>query len=371
MSQTRSAIQSRRGARWASVLAVGVLLVTAFFAVGVASASPTHVLRVPSQYPTIQSALSAAHSGDTILVAPGIYAEAFVATISVNIVGSGIGSTVIQSPGNLGPNVATVSVIDHAALTLSGLTVLATNPGGAGVLVTDGSSALVFASKVVAGPNGEAIEVAGSSSATVTGNLIVATANPTDANEAGVFAFDSSWVTITHNVIMGPGGAGVYLDSSSAMISNNLISQFGCGYNASQLAAGLCGPNFATQFQGVGVADIGDAGLGTTISNNVIASTDVGVSLLSGCPGCVVKNNLIVGSADYGLAGTDGSYSFAQDLVIGGAYAVGSIAFSVNTVVTLSGVVMVGQSAPRPAYYYEDACLEVFGYTCTATIGGT
>ena len=38
-----------------------------------AFAAHAATLRVPSQYPTIQGAIDASHSGDTVLVAPGIY----------------------------------------------------------------------------------------------------------------------------------------------------------------------------------------------------------------------------------------------------------------------------------------------------------
>jgi parallel beta-helix repeat protein len=338
-----------------------------------ARAWPSHgaTLKVPSQYPTIQSAINAAHPGDTILVAPGTYTEQLLVTTSITLVGSGPGRTIIQNPA-AGSDQATLEITNGAVVALSGFTIISTGAFGIGVAVTGGSSALITSDTVEAlGANGFGVVVDDGAFATVTWNEIVATTTPTDGYEIGVFLNDAQ-ATISHNVIEGPGGFGVWLYAdSSATISYNLITEFECGYNASSAAAGLCGPNYATQFQGSGIADSGDAGLGTTISNNVVSSTDVGIVLSGGCPGCVVKNNLVVGSVDFGLSGIDGTYTFAQTAVIGGTYAVASIGFSVDTTVTLSHVLMVGQTVPSPSYYYEDACFEVFGYTCTETIGGS
>lgn len=53
--------------RWSCVAAMGIVLVS----------GPAHgvVLRVPTQYPTIQSAVDAAAAGDTVRVVPGIYRD--------------------------------------------------------------------------------------------------------------------------------------------------------------------------------------------------------------------------------------------------------------------------------------------------------
>jgi copper-binding protein NosD len=351
-----------------------MILASALVLVSGTGAGSSHgaILKVPSQYPTIQSAINAAHPGDSILVAPGTYTEQLTVTQSVNLIGSGLGKTIVQNPTPIGSDQATLEIANGARVTLSGFTILSTGAFGVGVGITGASSAVISLNQIEAlGVNGFGVVVGDSSLATVTWNEIVATTTPTDGNEIGVF-LDTSQAIISHNMIEGPGGIGVWLYAdSSATVTYNSISQFECGYNASSAAAGLCGPSYATQFQGGGILDSGDAGLGTTIANNVVTSTDVGIGLVDGCPACVVRNNLVVGSADYGLAGLDGAYTFSQTWVIGGAYAVASIGFTVDTSVTLSHVLMVGQSVPAPAYYYEDACLEIFGYTCAETIGGS
>ena len=183
----------------------------------------------------------------------------------------------------------------------------------------------------------------------------------------GVFVYGSS-VTVLHNSIIGPtttnGVVGVLVyPGGTATISYNIIGQFECAYNATMAAAGLCGPDYATQFEAAG---IGIVASGTVVAtHNVIFNSDGGVEADAGCsPNCVVQDNVIMNSYDWGLAGIDGSYSFGPNVIIGGAYGVGAIALSVDTTVTLSHVVMVGQTV-APDYYEID-----FGGG-TATVVGT
>ena len=60
------------------------LLVPGLF-LGVFSSSHSATIRVPADQPTIQVALNAAASGDTVLVAPGTYVESFIQHQSVVI----------------------------------------------------------------------------------------------------------------------------------------------------------------------------------------------------------------------------------------------------------------------------------------------
>jgi len=479
-----------------------------------ASAGPFHAaLKVPSQYPTIQSAINAAHSGDTILVAPGTYIEQLTITKSVTIMGSGAGKTIIQSPAVLKPdafgNPWTIELGNAAMVTLSGFTLLVTlqciinsttpasifesqlgyagggigvggraflnlesavvattgategascggpspaptgflsygtgvdfgldyltgspaalalvgfgtvsevrisgfgfggsgisvggeanSPSGSYALISNdqvttkgtvnvpccaaplpvgvsvghggnassativhntltgvqgtisfpidvgfGSSAYIAHNSITATGWANGVSVFQSSSATITDNSIVIGTAPPKGDVAWGIYVESSWATITYNSITGPSvdGVGIFLLGSSATVEFNSISQMECEYNPT--LGGPCGPSWATQLAGYGIIDYSDAGLGTTIANNLIFSTDVGILLWSGCLGCVVKDNVLVSNLDYGLAGIDGSYSFSQNLVVGGLYGAASIASTVDTTVTLSHVAIVG-----------------------------
>lgn len=52
--------------------------------------------RVPRDFPTIQAAIDAAHEGDTILIAPGVYREHLVISKSVTLQGAGPTETILE-----------------------------------------------------------------------------------------------------------------------------------------------------------------------------------------------------------------------------------------------------------------------------------
>ena len=182
----------------------------------------------------------------------------------------------------------------------------------------------------------------------------------------GVLALGAVSVTVLHNSIIGPTtdfAYGVAVGGgATGTISYNTIGQFECAYNSTFVEEGLCGPSYATQAQLPGIFA---AGSGTVVAtHNQIYDTDAGVELVGCSPNCVVQNNVITNSYDYGLAGADGSYSFGPNVIDGGAYGVAAIAYSVNTAIALSNVLIVGPSV-APFYYEVDFA------GGTATITGT
>lgn len=232
--------------------------------------------------------------------------------------------------------------------------------------VESGSSATIDGNAIVGMPDGAAIDVAGGSTASIAENSIVA------AEGGEGIILDGGTATITSNLITGitgiVSGAGIYMIDSSATISFNSIGIFECEY-VPPAAPYVCGPSPVNQFQELqdfGILDYGDAGLGTTIANNYVFQTDIGIFLLESggaCPGCVVEDNLLVNNVDYGLGGFDGDYSFGPNSVVGGLYGVGAIAADIDTTVTLAHVSIIGESV-GPFYIESD-----YGYT--ATIVGT
>jgi hypothetical protein len=518
--------ETRRRSRQLAPGVIGICLVVILAATlvvipGARAGSPHGAtLKVPSQYPTIQSAINAAHSGDTIVVAPGTYIQQLTITKSLIITGSGSRMTTIQSPALLKPDVYgnpwTIEISNGATVSLSGFTLLQTlqclpsvgpfpgyltvyvagggigvggsanltlrssvlitsgamegascgesafssygtgvgfgldyfgslpptsllgfgtvsgvtisgfgfggagvgvggevdSPAGSHALISNdqittstfpnphmiynggsafkvwnaavdvgdggnsssativgntltsasgtssftvaewsGSSAYIADNSITSSGWGNAISLIGSATATITGNSIVTGTKP---GAWGILVEFAS-ATIAHNSITGLGSAelGVYLYYSSATVEFNSISDFECDYNSTLVAEGLCGPHAATQYAGQGIRDEADAGTGTTIANNFVFNTDDGIFLFQGCPGCVVTGNALVNNVNYGFAGIDGSYTFSQNLVVGGLYGVASIAYSEDTVVTASSNVMAGQSV-GPFYYEVD-----------------
>src|SRR5438067_6366702 len=121
---------------------------------GVGRQFPVHV---PGQYATIQSAIDAAPTGATIVVAPGTYTEQVSITKSVSVRGAGAFATIIQAPQTLAPlpNVVVdpslgwgqkisglVVVGNHADVTISGVSVTGPVPCGpvVGVWATEGAN---------------------------------------------------------------------------------------------------------------------------------------------------------------------------------------------------------------------------------------
>ncbi|HYK92453.1 MAG TPA: right-handed parallel beta-helix repeat-containing protein [Thermoplasmata archaeon] len=360
MSQRLFSTRNIRGLRWAPIFGLCALLLTGYLAVGAAQAgAPKHAtLKVPSQYSTIQGAIDAAHAGDTILVGAGTYTESLVVNTSVTILGAGPSKTLLQGP--LGSNVV-VSIGNGATVRFSGFTVTTANLLYADAIFThDGANGIIYGNTIRAvGNNSIGIEVSYVSSATITSNLIIATSSPYVGWQVGIAVLDLSQATIRYNTIVGPGFEAVFLFASTATVTNNVMGDFSCFLS---VAYAPCGTSWLNDFQGGGVVDYLDLGA-TTISNNLIYAVDDGVQMAGGSPGVAVNGNLILNSANYGLACFDQVCSYSHDVVIGGQYGIGVAATSVVTSATLDHVVIGGVTTP---FYYEAD----FGMP-TPTIGGT
>jgi hypothetical protein len=95
---------TRMSMRRRLVPALGAILLTGAAALMSARAALAENLCVgnrPGCFSTLQAAVSAAHDGDRIAIAPGTYAGGVAIDVSVNIVGAGAGSTVIRGGGSV------------------------------------------------------------------------------------------------------------------------------------------------------------------------------------------------------------------------------------------------------------------------------
>jgi hypothetical protein len=84
-----------------AVLAISLAAVLPVFAAQPALAANLCVGGGPGCFSTLQAAVSAAHDGGTITIAPGRYAGGVRIDLSVKIVGAGAGSTVIRGGGSV------------------------------------------------------------------------------------------------------------------------------------------------------------------------------------------------------------------------------------------------------------------------------
>jgi len=175
------------------------------------------IRRVPDEYPTIQDAIDAATSGDTVMVAPGIYSENVTMKAGIALVGSGARVTVIDAGGS-----GDVIDADAANCVIRGFTI--TNGGdedagppahiGCGVYCDDNSP--VIAENVIVG-NRFGIGCWNGSSPDIRNNVIKN--NRVD----GIYVYEAN-PNIINNTIVGNARAGTLLrENASPNIINNIV----------------------------------------------------------------------------------------------------------------------------------------------------
>ncbi len=221
-------------------------------------------INVPADQPTIQAAINAASTGDTVLVAPGTYFE------NINFLGKAItvkssgGNKVTIIDGSHANSVVTFNTGETRKSVLRGFTIQNGNTslegggvsiynasptvsgnivqnntaenGGGGIGV-EFSSALVQANTVSnnsqtpgysGGVGGGGIEVGGAGAAQIIGNVVQN--NNWTVNGGGVTLFDAGTPTLKNNIIrgnvaysQGQGGGIWIVNYSDTLIVQNLI----------------------------------------------------------------------------------------------------------------------------------------------------
>jgi len=127
---------------------VGVaLLVAAAIGISPLAVGGAHaaVLHVPGDYPSIQAAISAASSGDVVMVAEGEYFEEITLRAGVVVQGAGEERSIINGGGDYGDVVRAIGNDIESSAKLLGFTVTGAisgggMPGGAGVFCNSGAS---------------------------------------------------------------------------------------------------------------------------------------------------------------------------------------------------------------------------------------
>src|SRR5262249_7989922 len=222
---------------------------------------------------TIQHAVNvdaaAGCSGDTVNVAAGTYTEQITIPTTLNLVGAGAATTIIQAPATLAGSHDIVTIGAGATVELSDFTVsgpvpLATptcDTLGAGISVLDGATANIH-DNTIADVRHEPLDFCGE------GNGIVAGSGPTGT--ATVTIVDNTIVGYQKNGITGRGSA------STATITGNTVTGAGpqtmLAQNGIQVSGGAfgdvtgnkvsgnqcdvasCGPDPLTQTQSAGIA---------------------------------------------------------------------------------------------------------------------
>ena len=331
-------------------------------------------LKVPTSFPTIQSAVDAANAGDTIRIAPGTYVEQVSIAKNLELIGSGPITTIIRAPGILAPGqsgrTSIVEIHGGASVAISRLAVSGPGAGtcdqGAlndGILVFDAAHLdLTFA--IVAhihdtplfncfhSGHGITIGVPFVS----TGSATIRYSAVSDYAQVGIIVFnEGSTVMISDNIVTGAGRSTVVANGGIELIfgavgtvSRNIISGNACGSSALG-----CGPDFFNEFQ---VAGIAGGGAGTVISQNLLFGNQVGIYVGDTA---TLSRNLLLGNDYFGIALQDGSFTSSQDRIVGGVGGVAVIAAFADALATLDKVKISGTSG-APVQTFE-CC----GFTAT------
>lgn len=190
---------------------------------------------------SIQAAVDAASTGDTINVGPGLYPEQVVITKTLTIAGAGAISSTIQAPVSIpaasSPDSTIVKIAGAGVnVEMSGFTVAGPGPSGcgsilAGVMVRDGAAVNFHNNKVVDIRD-----------------------NPMSGcqNGIGILVGRTAWstsgtATLTNNIFQGYQKGGIVVDgaSSSATITGNTVTGVGptsgIAQNGIQLSRGATG----------------------------------------------------------------------------------------------------------------------------------
>jgi len=289
----------RHPLRVLSALFCSIALAASFMVLGAGTASAASgVLRVGCghhSFPTIGAAVSAAASGDTILVCPGTYPGGIVVSKTLSIVG--IGHPVINATGqNNG-----IQILASGS-TVKGLTV--ENALGEGILVglvmTPVSDVTIRGNTVRHNDRGNPTGGVITTSSYPQCNANPATPTiPGDCGE-GIHLANALDSTVAGNTVFDNSG-GILLSDDTGATHGNLVEFNDVFANVFDCGVTLAGHR--PQAAGGGVFD--NTILGNRVTGNGTSGQGAGVIFATGTPGGAVYDNLAEGNflAGNGLGG--------------------------------------------------------------------
>ena len=335
------------------------------------------LLVVPTDSPTIQSAVDAVRSGGMVLVLAGTYTEQVTIDKDLDLIGAGMDSTIIRAPATLVPgplgSPAIVEILDEAVVSISSLTI--SGPGAAacgdpnvlrwGVRVHPGSHLDLGHSAVrdihntpmaMCPRSGTAISVGSSTPGSLPASLVIHDSEVTRFQSVGIIVLGAgSWADIAHNTVAGPGHAGGVPTTGIELVAGAVGTVVHNTVTGNVCPAGMqevCGEDFFTQIQEAGIS-AGGNGPGTVISHNLLRGNQIGL-FLSECD--EIAHNVLVDNEYFGLALVgvgDGEFTIEGAEIIGGGGGLWVTAVLVDMTVVLNKVSFAGLSGP-PVEILED-----------------
>ncbi|MFJ8208964.1 right-handed parallel beta-helix repeat-containing protein [Streptomyces sp. NPDC096033] len=363
-----SPLRSRCAAALGTLLA---LAATGSFAPS-SAASQQRELVVPSAaYPTVQSAVDAAHPGDHIALRPGVYREQVTIHKSLTLTGAGAGKTTLLAPEHLvagsdGLN-SIVSLDNAASVTISRLAVSGPGSGtcdegalGAGIQVLGGAHldlSHAAVSHIKDTPMAPCFRSANSiligSLPTGTGSASIRDSRITDYQGSGIIVLNAgSKATLLRNLVTGQKGIstdGIGYFGATGRAEGNEVSD-----NACREPDPGCGTDFFTEIQHAGIF----ANTGVVVSGNRLVGNQLGIY---GLGTMETSHNTIIDSGYFGMALQDGTFTAVKDTIRGGAGGVAVVASAVDTTARLKRVKITKVSGDPTRTF------ECCGFTATVT----
>ena len=262
---------------------------------------------VPDEYSTIQAAVDAASSGDTIIVRDGTYIENVEVNKERLTIKSENGAevTVVQTPGLEGP----VFRITADYISIAGFTIkengviyhLGTSHCG-GIFITNSNNSSLLDNSILT--QGGGVGLSYSDNNIIKGNTIRSSAS------TGISLRSSSDKNVIENNSITESSSGIMIYDSS---SNNLVSQNVIENNAF----------FGIAIQG---ASSDNVIISNKIENNGRWSYTGGIMLFSGSLNTIVKNNYVKNNYQYGIyisnSINEGNILYLNNFIDNGANAV-------------------------------------------------
>ena len=295
-------------------------------------ARAVNTIYVPIDQPTVQAAISAASTGQTVSVLPGTYTE------HINFLGKAITVTSSDGPsatiinGSLNGTVVTFSTGEGTASVLSGFTITHGNSSldGGGIVVSSASPVIqgniitfnqgcegigidvasgspIIQSNTIShntettcnGGDGGGILLRGAGTPQILNNIITDNTIP-NGGQGGAIASNGASPTISGNIIQRNSvfnnGGGISVSNSDAIITQNLITDNHATGNGGGIS------------WSVPSGDRGPAAVNNTIASNTAANGSAIYSEGS-VANVQVYNNVLVGSAGVAALDCDATFS--------------------------------------------------------------
>lgn len=261
---------------------------------------------------SIQRAIDAV-SGGAVNIAPGLYEEQLVINKNLNLVGSGVGSTVLNQPSSLVGDVSgsknLITVTGNIDTEITALSLTGDGSGlGVGIYVRDGANANIHDNAITTiGSGGGSLGIlVGRAAHSTFGTAIISNNNISGYGKGGIVVDNSdSSANITGNTVIGGGDDLVVAQNgiqisrgATGMILNNIIS----GHVCTNTGGGCTDdPTVSLTADGASGVLLYASGNSVEVANNTLSGNQFNIWTV-GAEHINVHDNDVIGAFGVGIA---------------------------------------------------------------------